>query len=514
MILNALFPHRANTEPFRSHAALFRRRGTLVPTLCGLSLIAAILCGSFAIAFAATDDAAPKTSPKPSYEQSRTEKGRILQITRGKAEIIKANHQIADVIIANPDIVDARALKSNHLSLIGLALGSTNVLLLDENGNLVQSLNVQVSIDETGLRSAIKSLYPNEKITVETLNDNVILGGSVSSAANAAAIRDLALRFAAGEDDIVNMMDVAGEQQVMIKVRVLEVSRSILNELGVETEYTGGLFNGEGSTALGITDGLGLTIDPSYAIGSFTYANGGVGPLNVLIRALERDGMVNTLAEPNLTAVSGENARFLAGGEYPIPTSRDRDGNIVYEYKPFGVSLSFKPIVLANDRINLQILTEVSEISTEQLLQLPGITVPPFTVRRAETTVELASGGSLVLAGLIESQALRTMNQVPGLKNIPIIGDLIASESFQRNESELLVMMTAYTVKPFAKSAVTADMTTAASAIPSDDGRAVNGHAVNESTLTTILHERLIANAGYASGESPANIRNVRYILD
>lgn len=379
------------------------RRVMSVHFFCALAVLA-LACLALPAA------AAAQKAEKPGFDIGRTENGRIIHLTRGKAEIVTTSHPIADVIVANPGIVDVRALKSNHLSLAALSLGSTNVILLDETGNLVQSLNVQVSVDEAGLKSAIKSLFPNEKnVTVKTLNDDIILGGQVSNAANASAIRDLALRFAAGEDDVVNLMDVAGEQQVMIKVRVLEVSRSVLNELGIETEYSGNFLNGEAAGSLNVANGLGLTIDPAYAIGSFTYANGGVGPLNVIIRALERDGMVNTLAEPNLTAVSGENARFLAGGEYPIPTSRDRDGNIVYEYKPFGVSLSFKPVVLDNDRINLQVQTEVSEVSSETL-PLPGITVPSFTVRRAETTVELGSGGSLILAGLIELQAVRSMN--------------------------------------------------------------------------------------------------------
>lgn len=385
------------------------------------------------------------------FKVAGAEHGGRLQLTQGKADIISTDATIAEIVIANPDIVEARVLQSNRISLIGLQLGRTNILLLDEQGEMIEAINVDVSVDEKALRQAIHQIFPNEDVKVSTVGDEVILSGSASSAAVATSIRELATRFTTGEDGIVNMIDVAGEQQVMINVRVLEISRSILNELGVETEFSSSILNGEGSSLLSVTNALGLTIDPTYAVGSLTYSNGGFGPLNVVLRALERDGMVNTLAEPNLTAISGENARFLAGGEFPIPTSRDRDGNIVYEYRPFGVSLSFRPVVLSNDRISLQVLTEVSEISSDQTLQLPGITVPSFNVRRAETTIELGSGGSLMLAGLIESQAIRTMNEVPGLKNIPIIGDLISSESFQRNESELIVMMTAYTVKPFAE---------------------------------------------------------------
>ena len=217
------------------------------------------------------------------------------------------------------------------------------------------------------------------------------------------------------------------------------------------------------------------------------------------MRALERDGMVNTLAEPTLTAISGENARFLAGGEFPIPTSRDRDGNIVYEYRPFGVSLSFRPVVLSNDRITLQILSEVSEISTEQTLQLPGITIPSFTVRRAETTVELNSGGSLILAGLIESQAIRQMNEVPGISKIPILGALISSESFQRNETELMIMVTAYTVKPFSRERAE-DVSTATT-------------TTKTASITQLLHQNL-EDRSNGTEEENNNIKKIKYILD
>lgn len=384
-------------------------------------------------------------------QRANAEKGTRYQITQGKADIISTQNPISDVVIANPDIVEVKALQPNRISIIGLQLGSTNILLLDEKGALVKSLNIDVSVDENSLRHAIETLFPEENIHVKTVGDEVILTGSASNPATASAVKDLALRYTTGEEGILNMIEVEGDQQVMINVRVLEVTRSILNELGIETEFTASPFNGEGTALLDVANSLGLTITPSYAVGQLTYNNGGFGPLSLILRALERDSMVNTLAEPNLTAISGENARFLAGGEFPVPSGIDQNGNIVYEYRPFGVSLAFKPIVLNNNRISLQVSTEVSEISSDQSLQLQNVTIPSFNVRRAETTIELASGGSLMLAGLIESQTLRTLNEVPGLRKIPIIGQLISSESFQRNESELVILITAYTVKPFAE---------------------------------------------------------------
>lgn len=392
-----------------------------------------------------------KSAEAQSVQRANAENGVRYQLTQGKADIITTSEAISDVVIANPDIVEVRALQPNRISIIGLQLGSTNILLLDEDGGLVKSLNIDVSIDEKSLRNAIEILFPNEDIRVKTVGDEVVLSGRASNAAVATAVRDLALRYTTEDEGIINMIEVEGDQQVMINVRVLEVSRTVLNELGIETEFSGNAFNGEGTALLDVANALGLTIDPSYAVGTLTYNNGGFGPLSLILRALERDGMVNTLAEPNLTAISGENARFLAGGEFPVPSGIDQNGNIVYEYRPFGVSLAFKPIVLTNDRISLQVSTEVSEISADQSLQLQGITIPSFNVRRAETTIELGSGGSLMLAGLIESQTVRTLNEIPGLRKIPVIGQLISSESFQRNESELIIMITAYTVKPFAE---------------------------------------------------------------
>lgn len=443
------------------------------------------------------------------FEQEGAERGRRVQLTQGKADIISTDQPIADVVVANPDIIELRALQANRLSIIGLQLGSTNILLLDRDGEMIQSVNIDVSVDERALRRAVKALYPNENVTVKAVGDEVVLSGSVSSAAVATSVRELAMRYTADDEGIINMIDVEGEQQVMINVRVMEVSRSILNELGIETELTSEVFDGRGSAGFSVTDALGLTIDPTYAIGNLTYSKDGFGPLSIILRALERDGMVNTLAEPNLTAVSGENARFLAGGEFPIPTSRDRDGNIVYEYRPFGVSLSFKPVVLSNDRISLQVLTEVSEVSSEQTLQLPGITVPSFNVRRAETTIELGSGGSLMLAGLIESQAVRTMNEVPGLRKLPVIGDLISSESFRRNESELIIMMTAYTVKPFAENRDIEDSPATRSPI--------DNIYLEHSPLTDILHqdlEQALLDTGAPAEEVRDDIKKTGYILD
>lgn len=378
----------------------------------------------------------------------------MLTLTVGKADVVALGEKVSDVLVSDPDIVEVGPAKDKQLYLIGAAVGDTNVLVFDEAGGLIKQIAVHVKADTSKLEAAIKEQFPNEKITVDAIGDRITLNGTATSADVAARARDLASRFVTAQQTVVNNLSVSDNQQVMIHVKIVEVARNVLNELGLETNLTG---NGVGSgnfSATGATAGsLGLTVDPSFGTGSLIYSSTGTGPISLIIRALERDGLVNTLAQPNLTAISGENARFLAGGEFPIPSQRDNNGNITYEYRPFGISLAFKPIVLDKKRINLQISTEVSEVSTELTLQLPGISVPSFTVRRAETTVEMASGGSLMIAGLIESKAIERMNRLPGIGDVPVLGALVRSESFTRNESELLVIISAYLVEPFAEQA-------------------------------------------------------------
>lgn len=403
------------------------------------------------------DSARAQTAPiKAKADQTIT-------LTVGKAEVVPIGANVADVLVSDPDIVEVGPVKDNQLYLIGSAMGDTNVLAFDEGGNVLRQISVHVKADTSKLEENLKKRLPDEKINVEAIGDQIILSGTVSSADVASRARDLASRFATGEETVVNNLTVKGSQQVMIHVKVVEVARNVLNELGLETDIAGltsGNFSGISSIGSAApvpgapllnNPGFGLEIEPSFGNGALIYDTGSTGPISLIIHALERDGLVNTLAQPNLTAISGENARFLAGGEFPIPSERDNNGNIVYEYRPFGISLAFKPIVMNKDRISLQISTEVSEISTELTLQLPGITVPSFTVRRAETTVEMASGGSLMIAGLIESKAIERMNRLPGIGDVPVLGALSRSESFTRNESELLVMISAYLVEPFAE---------------------------------------------------------------
>lgn len=368
-----------------------------------------------------------------------------VTLVAGKAETIVLSKPAADILVANPGIADVGSLRADRLYVVGRGVGDTNILAFDADGNQLADIAVHVSVDDATLRSTLKSLFPKEKITVSTVNNSVVLKGRVSSAMVANQVRDIANRFVgagAANRTLVDLMSVAGEQQVMLKVKVLEAQRDVLRELGVSIDGTD--FNtaaGVGLTALTPFGAGVLSIDPP---------GGHFGPFNVDVRGLERDGLINTLAEPTLTAISGETAGFLAGGEFPVPSGRDQDGNVTIEFRQFGVSLNFVPTVMDQDRISLQLTSEVSERSEQNSVTLINTVIPGLSVRRAQTTVQMQSGGTLMMAGLMRSRSVDALNGFPGLKDIPILGNLFKSKSFQRGESELVFLVTPYLVEPFA----------------------------------------------------------------
>ncbi len=404
-----------------------------------------------------------------------------VELMLGKADIINISGDIADVLVADPSVVDVMAVKSNRLYLVGSALGDTNIMALDDQGNILKKFNVHVNLDTEQLQSVVMELYPDEAVSIRTLNDQVLLTGDVSTPSVAAKITELVSRYTADatnatgdESPIVNMMAVRGEQQVMLRVKIVEASRSALKDLGIESNSLSGGGIGDLGATFNTSPALGLANPVQLGVAALNYSSGDFGNLNFLARALEEEGIINTLAEPNLTSISGEQAGFLAGGEFPIPTQIDENGNLVFEFRPFGVSLNFKPIVMSEERISLQLTTEVSTTSFDESLQLNGINIPTFNVRRAETTVELPSGGTLMIAGLLQSDSISGLTQLPGVGDIPIVGDLVKSDTFSRNESEVVVMITPYLVKPFAQNRSQAQSVTSLSDIQ-DNGSSAYG---------------------------------------
>lgn len=368
-----------------------------------------------------------------------------VTLVAGKAETIMLSKPAADILVANPGIADVGSLRADRLYVVGRGVGDTNILAFDAEGNQLADIAVHVSVDDATLRSTLKNLFPKEKITVSTVNNSVVLKGRASSAMIANQVRDVATRFVganAANRTLVDLMTVAGEQQVMLKVKVLEAQRDVLRELGVSINGTDfDTATGVGLSALTQFGSGVLTVDPP---------GGHFGPFNIDVRGLERDGLINTLAEPTLTAISGETAGFLAGGEFPVPAGRDQDGNVTIEFRQFGVSLNFIPTVLDQDRISLQLTSEVSERSEANSVTLINTIIPGLSVRRAQTTVQMQSGGTLMMAGLMRSRSVDALNGLPGLKDIPILGQLFKSKSFQRGESELVFLVTPYLVEPFA----------------------------------------------------------------
>ncbi len=371
---------------------------------------------------------------------------KLVQVMAGKADTVDLSGPVADILVANPDIADVGTLRSNRLYIVGRKVGDTNVLVYDETGNQLANLTVSVRLDDANLQNSLKQFFPNERVTAHTVKDNVVLSGSVSTPSVASQVRDLAQRFLSDKSmTLVDLMSVRGEQQVMLKVKAIEAQRSVLRDLGIEGNAR------VGAIAPGLQyngNDIGRVQDVPFGTASLLLGNN--GKYSAILKALETNSLVNTLAEPNLTAISGETAGFLAGGEYPVPTGRDTSGNATIEFKQFGVSLNFTPTVLSKDRIALHLSTEVSEKDATNGVKLQDTQIDGLSVRRAETTVEMASGGTLMIAGLIKSDTLQSMNSLPGIQNVPILGELFKSKSFQRGESELVIIVTPYLVDPYA----------------------------------------------------------------
>jgi pilus assembly protein CpaC len=403
------------------------------------------------------------------------EKAKPITITLGKAEMVDVGNNVSDVMVANPGVIDVTAVQSNRLYIVGLNIGDTNIIALDENGDIVKRIDIHVSYDIQAIQALVDGLFPDEQVKVGAVHDQILLTGTVSNPSVAARVTNIVGHYVSDlqdQDDPVdelvsNLMEVRGGQQVMLQVRIIEATRSVLKELGVQTNAndpddlaTATIFGNDppgnlsGISAGQVITGGGIALSKEAAgIARIIADTGltGVGAIGLFLNALEEQNLVNILAEPNLTAVSGETAGFLAGGEFPVPVGRDQIGNIVIEFREFGVSLNFKPIVLSDKRISLNLNTEVSSLDFENALTLSDLQVPGLDVRKAETTVEIASGGSLMIAGLLQSDAVKGMSGLPGISKAPVLGKLVSSDSFERNETELVVIVTPYLVEPYAE---------------------------------------------------------------
>lgn len=399
-----------------------------------------------------------------------------LNITMGKADVVSLEGPIADVLVANPAVIDVQAIQASKLYIVGLTVGDTNIIVLDSAGNVMKRIDVHVSYDLQAIQALVDRLFPDEQVAVGAIHDQIFLTGTVSTPEAASKVANIVGHYVSDLQDkdgkqvdelISNLLEVRGEQQVMLQVKIVEASRSVLKELGIDTNANDPdelsavkLFddvppvsrtgNGNGGS-FGGADGLALSQDAIGTAGLLLDTGlTGIGTLGLFLDALEEQNLVNVLAEPNLTAVSGQQAGFLAGGEFPVPTGRDQFGNITIEFREFGVSLNFQPVVLSDKRINLQLNTEVSSLDNTNAVVLADLVVPGLDIRRADTTIEVPSGGSIMIAGLLQSETAKGMSGLPGVKDTPVLGKLISSDSFRRDETELVVIVTAYLVESYA----------------------------------------------------------------
>ena len=407
-------------------------------------------------------------------EPGETSVSQRIKLGLNKSTVIELDQPVADVVITNPAIADAVVQTSRRLIFRGIEVGETNAFLFDRSGNPLLNLEIIVDADTAALEQLISRYVPDSRVKVESVGGNIVASGQVDNMMQSDQVMRLIKAYAGGGEEVepVNMLSVGAKDQVMLEVRIVEMQRSVVKQLGIDLagRTIGSLedvlnfdfasttnFNVQGQ-ALG-----GLNVDPSYATED---SNGRVTDIGAEIDALERIGIVRTLAEPNISAVSGEAAKFLAGGEFPVPVGQDNNGRISVEFKQYGVGLGFTPVVLSEGRISLKVSTEVSELTNQgsfqgqsiagtdddgNIITAQTLTVPALSVRRAESTVELPSGGSMMLAGLIQSRSRQTLDQLPGLKKLPVLGSLFQSRDFINEETELVVIITPYLVDPTQK---------------------------------------------------------------
>lgn len=436
-----------------------------------------LLCGTGAMGTIEAQAASGKARVGNSAANQR------IKLGLNKSIVVDLPNDAYDILVANPTVADAVTRTSRRIYLFGKAVGETNIFVFGPNGEQIVSLDLAVERDVAGLEDYLKRFIPNSSIKVELLNDNVVLTGTVDTPLDSKRAVDLATIFVTGgeattgqysqtavggsrdggvdidnpdqtrqKSQIVNLLQIMGDDQVTLKVTVAEVSRSVMKQLGVNMVGNGG---SNGITWSSLTQnypGLGKPLsDSGFNIGSSS--------LRAYVNAMEQAGVMKTLAEPTLTAVSGEKATFRVGGEYNLLNTADNekedDGTIkrTYGFKTveYGIGLEFQPVVLSAGRISLKVRTSVSEPTTEASVSLNDSNMISIRKRLADTTVELPSGGSMMIAGLVRDDVRQAINGLPGLSKIPVLGALFRSRDFVRNESELVVIITPYLARPTAR---------------------------------------------------------------
>lgn len=410
-----------------------------------------------------------ETIPTPRLQPNANDQvmARRIDLSVGKSIIIDLPRDAGEVFVAEPKVANAVVRTSRKIFIIGTGAGTTSVFVMDKTGTQMAALDIGVAKELARelnvLREVLKKAHPNADIKVSSVGDSFVLSGTVDSALEAQSAIDIANNLVGQSSGgflglgpstsgkVVNALQVRGKDQVMLKVTIAEIQRSVLKQLGIN-------FDGQWRVASTV---FGLTTDMPFSVNrellSDTQASLQSGNKLGTLRAMERQGVLRTLAEPTLTAISGESAKFLAGGEIAVPQSESCDFSTgrricsaTFSYKPVGVTLNFTPVVLSEGRISIRLATEVTEIDADNSVQLTTTRMPGFRSRKAETTVELPSGGVLATAGIIQQQTRQQINGLPGAMNIPILGTLFRSRDYQRYETELLVLVQPFIAKPSA----------------------------------------------------------------
>ncbi|WP_085900339.1 type II and III secretion system protein family protein [Kiloniella majae] len=373
-----------------------------------------------------------------------------VEIEIGEGKLLKLPRSASNIFIANPEIADLNVKSARLVYVFGKKSGTTSVFAIDTNEQVMASIPVKVIHNLKQLKETFDTALPGHEIQASSINNGILLTGAVSHLTDADNARRIAERFIdPAVEQVISQLSVAASDQIHLRVRIAEVRNDVIEQFGFN--WTGSSFNdGQTNIGLGTTTSTILATSPPNLLG-LTSSVGRYFNLNVLLDALAQDELVTILAEPNLTAVSGETAFFLAGGEFPVPVGSglvDGTRTIKIEFKQFGVSLAFTPTIISENRISLRVRPEVSQLSAEGAVILSGIEIPALSTRRVETTVDLGSGQSFAIAGLILNNQTQVASQVPGLGDIPILGRLFKSERFQNNESELVIVVTPYLVTP------------------------------------------------------------------
>lgn len=386
-----------------------------------------------------------------------------LALPAGKTVLVDFERVVGDVVVADPTTVEMVARSRRQIYLLGIAVGGTNVMFLDEGGREILDLEVRVDTDLGVLRRTLERYLPSADLEVEAMRDQVILSGRVDSLEEVDSAYNIVSRYVGSESQVLNLVDVSTDQQVLLQVTIAEMERSTMKDLGLDWQVR---YGDGGRWSLGLAQILPSGISGGSGLFTGSYDNvlgqGGVtlssymfgeqesgyrGQVDGILKALEAQGLIKTIAEPNLTALSGKTATFLSGGEFPIPVGRDSDGVVSVAFRSYGVALQFTPFVQNEGRISMQISTEVSDITPVGAVVQQDISIPGIKTRRADTTVELPSGGSLVIAGLLSESTEQELAGPPGLKDLPV-PLLFRSTGFDSVETELVVVVTPYLVEP------------------------------------------------------------------